>query len=327
MKRLKIGSAEFNAGIFIIISLALLLFSILWLRHFAFYPEMSVIARFKDPGPVDSGMLVYYQGVNVGKVSEVGFSEDYKYTYVYIDIFNKDLKLPANITAEIKIQGIAGQKFVCLSFPENPSVELLASGDIIEGEVPFGIEDLQAFLKKQIESGNLQKMFEEIDKAITNANNTTLKMGETSEQINRLFTKHDEEINGIILSTTGATEEFNQAMANVNSIVKSREFQENIKDTVKNANQLLQNTEFGTRQVFDQIQTTRLIPNLNNTVWKAYSAMDEAEQAFRVGGQTAQRYDCIGKNFSRMMNQRFLFFKLMFGNPGEPLEACEGCYP
>jgi len=323
LKSLKIGNAEFNAGIFILVSLVLFLFSIFWLRHFAFSPEMTVIGRFKDPGPVESGMLVYYQGVNVGKVSKLGFSDDYKYTYVYMDVYNKDLRLPDNVTAAIKIQGIAGQKYICISYPENPSGDLLAEGDIIEGETPFGIDELQAFLKKEIESGNIQKMFRNMEQAIANANETTIKMGETSERLNTLFAKYDIDIGGIIKSTSGATDEFNRAMANINNIVKSEEFQEDIKNTAKNASQLLEKTETNTQQVFDQIQDTRLIPNINYTIGKAYSAMDQAEQAFLAGENTACRFDCVGKNVSRMLNQKFLLFKLMFGNPGESLGECE----
>ena len=109
-------SAEFKSGLFIIISLALLIFSILWLRYFAITPDKHIVARFRDPGPVERGMPVYYQGVNVGKVPKIEFSKNFKYTYVYLDIYKK-LELPANITAMVKTEGLAGQKYVNISYP------------------------------------------------------------------------------------------------------------------------------------------------------------------------------------------------------------------
>lgn len=329
LRRLKPGSAEFKAGVFIIISLALLVFSILWLRYFAISPEKQIIARFKDPGPVEAGIPVYYQGVNVGRVPKVGFSDDFVYTYVYIDIYNKELKLPSNITARVKIEGIAGQKYVCLSYPEKPVGELLASGDIIEGESPFGLDDIQDFFKQEFESGRFQRAMKDFQASLANADKATAEIERTSRNINTLMFKYDREIQGIIRDTSGVTAGVNETIANVNRVVESPEFQLGVKETIMNANSLLQNTNANTQRVFSQIQQNNVIPNFNTTLCKTYATLEEAEKAMQNTSQVACTFDCVGKKASQMLSQRFLLFKLMFGRPGEPLEECQGvsCCP
>ena len=69
-KQSEILAAEFNAGIFIIITIIMFIFVILWLRYFAVRPYMTVIASFRKTGPITTGTQVYYKGVNVGRVGK-----------------------------------------------------------------------------------------------------------------------------------------------------------------------------------------------------------------------------------------------------------------
>lgn len=324
LRKLKPGSAEFKAGVFIILSLALLVFSILWLRYFAISPEKRIIARFKDPGPVESGIPVYYQGVNVGRVPKVGFSKDFKYTYVYIDIYNKELELPANVNARVKIEGIAGQKYVCISYPKKPVDRMLASGDIIEGESPFGLDDVQDFFKREFESGRFQKAIKDFETSLANADKAAIQIGQASKKISLMFTKYDKDIDGIIKSTSGVTEGLNKTITGVNRVVDSPEIQKEVREAVSGVHRIVQNTEAGTEHIFGDIESTQIIKNTNTTVQKAFQTMDTAEDAFKDGGKAARRFDCIGRNVSQMLNQRFLLFKLMFSNPGKPLGECQG---
>ncbi|OGI00539.1 MAG: hypothetical protein A2Y25_00020 [Candidatus Melainabacteria bacterium GWF2_37_15] len=311
-------SAEFKSGLFIIISLALLIFSIMWLRYFAITPDKKIIARFRDPGPVERGMPVYYQGVNVGKVPKIGFSKNFKYTYVYLDIYKK-LELPANITAMVKTEGLAGQKYVNISYPEQPVDDMLANGDFIKGETPFGLSDIQELIKKEIESGRLEKMFKDIESTLANANVATAKIGNTSDRFNSLLTRYDSDINDIVKGTSGAVAQLNQSALKVNDIVESPE----IKETLASINRITQATEAGTANVFHDIEQTSLIPNVNATVYKTYSTLEEAELTMQKAGQAACRYDAIGKSISNILGQRFLLFKLMFGKLDVPTDECE----
>src|SRR3989339_2180054 len=94
--------AEFKAGIFIIVILALLIFSVLWLRYFAIRPQMTIIAKFVNPGPITTGLPAYYKGLNIGSIRKLAFTEDYKYSLLHIEIYQKNFKIPKNVSAVIK---------------------------------------------------------------------------------------------------------------------------------------------------------------------------------------------------------------------------------
>ena len=323
LRNLKKGNAELKSGIFIMVTLGLLIFSILWLRYFAILPDKKIIVRFKNPGPIDSGLPVYFQGINVGKIKKVGFSPDYRCTYVYIDIYMKKLQLPANMKAKVKVEGIAGQKYVSLMYPENPSGELLADGSMIEGETPLGLDDIKEFFRREIDNGRLPRLFNNMEAAIVNANAATAEIGKTSQRLNMLMAKYDSDIDNIVSSTSGTISGLNKTIKDVNQVVASAEIQDGLRDTVKNINKLVETTNTRTENVFNQIDQASLIPNINATVYKTYTTLNETQSAIQTARQTALTYDCVGKNINDVLNQRFLLFKLMFGRVGKPLEKCE----
>lgn len=297
MKNSKPGSDEFKSGIFIIISLALLILSILWLRYFAVFPEKKIVGKFTDPGPIETGIPVYYQGINIGKVPKIGYSKDFKYTYIYMDLYQK-LDLPANIKAMVKTKGISGQRYVNIIYPDHPVNQLLANGDLIQGEIPFGVEDIQEFLKREIKSGRLKKMFNDIEHTLANADAATNQINKATQQVSTLMTKYDSNINDILANSSNVTTEFHKAALNVNRIIGSNE--NGIGNTVNGINRVVQNTEAGTADI---------IPKVSQT-------LDDTSLAVK-------QFNCVGKNINNMLGQRFLLFKLMFGRANIPENQCE----
>jgi len=229
-------SAEYKAGLFIIISLVLLIFSILWLRYFAIRPYMTITAKFKDPGPIAKGLQVYYQGVNVGKVSKINFSKDFKYTLVYISIYRKDLKLPANITARIDSQGITGQKFININYPDHPVSKLISDGSFISGEVPFSLSDLQEIFGEQVKNGRLQKMIADFDKSFELQERLSVKLTKLATNANNLIEDNRAEISELIDAAAATALNLNKIFTNVNNIVGDSDIKQGIKSTVKTAN-------------------------------------------------------------------------------------------
>jgi phospholipid/cholesterol/gamma-HCH transport system substrate-binding protein len=228
-------SAEYRAGLFIIISLALLIFSILWLRYFAIRPYMTIIAKFKDPGPIAKGLQVYYQGVNVGRVSNIDFTEDYKYTLVYMSIYRKNLKLPANVAARIDSQGITGQKFLNITYPDHPVPELLTDGSVIKGEIPFGLADLQEILGEQIKSGNLQRMLTNFERSFQLQEQLSIKMEKLAISASSLIEENREKIGSLIDAGMGSVTNLNGILSNINDVIGDPETKRSIKSTIKGA--------------------------------------------------------------------------------------------
>ncbi|EKE02587.1 MAG: hypothetical protein ACD_20C00357G0010 [uncultured bacterium] len=228
--------AELKAGIFIILTLALLIFSILWLRYFAVTPAMSVCARFSDPGPVSSGLPVYYQGVNIGEISKVGFSENYRYTMIYIDIYEKDLKLPQNVYAQVRQEGITGQKYISINYPQRPADVCLVDGSCIEGRTPFGIEDLQDFFERQVKSGRLDRIITNLEQTMKNANAMSVTL-QTLLQANK------GEINNFFKQGSKAATDISEIAENVNSFVGDPQLKGDIRDTLAAISEAAQGVE------------------------------------------------------------------------------------
>jgi|GEM_PF-1781753 len=291
-KSIEKRSAEYKAGLFIVISLALLIFSILWLRYFAIRPHMTIVSRFKDPGPIAKGLQVYYQGVNVGKVSKIDFSKDFRYTLVYISIYRKDLKLPANVIARIDSQGITGQKFINITYPDHPVSKLLSDGSVISGEVPFSLSDLQEILGAQVKNGKLQKMLENFEKSFEMQEQLSIKMTKLATSANKLIEENREKISELIDAGASTAENLDKIFSNVNEIVGDSEIKQGIKSTVKTANSttcmlkdILKSDEF-TNTMSNISEITQNISNitadkeLREDLKSTFKLLGEASNAF-----------------------------------------------
>ncbi len=329
-------SATFKAGLFIIISLALLIFSILWLRYFAILPDIKVVARFDDPGPVSTGISVYYQGVNIGKVSKIKLSDDFSYTLLYIDIYHKKLKLPRNVTAVIRTEGITGQRYISIVYPEEPDNVYLSTTDTIEGQKPFSVGDFQDFLEKEFKEKRMKKFLDNFENILANTNEITLQFEKVSGVISDIVIDHQRDLKNLMSTSPRAVRDFNTAMTNINRITGDPEIQTGVKSTVKTMDNLVKKTDTNVENIFDQIETSQMIPRINYALEEGGSAFSEAKnilqqirhtglvsKTFNNINRAAERVDCFTKNLGKSMSKRFLIFRLMFGRPGKSFEECE----
>ena len=243
-------SAEFKAGLFIILTLSMLIFSILWLRYFSVRPVMTIIAEFKNPGPITKGLAAYYQGVNIGRVSKITFSPDFKHTLVYIE-FNQKLKLPKNSTAKITAQGITGQKYVDILYPDYPSSKLLVNNNIITGVTPYSLTDFQEAMGKIVKSGKLNNVFRDMEKYLKAEIALTLGLQSTLDKANIFLAKNKDNINSIISKAASSTNNLNKILTNINDITGNPQVKTGIISTInftglaaKNFNEISGNKEF-----------------------------------------------------------------------------------
>ncbi|MCK7515977.1 MAG: MlaD family protein [Desulfobacterales bacterium] len=274
---------EIKTGIFIVAVPALLVFSILWLRYFALRPEMVVIARFKDPGPVAAGMPVYYQGVNIGEVSRVEFSRDFRYTLIHLAIYQQNLRVPENTIAIVRQEGITGQKYISLNYPSSPSPELLSDGNVIRGETPFGIEDLQAFFQRQVESGRLDRIITNLEMTSANASLTTRRLDDMSREVNSLLMANRDEINNFFNQGSVAASNISDLSQDLSNFVGETEIQGNLRATVASISEASEsvNQLFGNRTLQNNItQTTGNVSAITENVNEILSDQ-EIQQGLR----------------------------------------------
>lgn len=362
-------SAEYKAGLFIIISLVMLIFSILWLRYFSIRPVMEISAKFKDPGPVTRGLQVYYQGVIVGKISNIDFSEDFQYTLVKINIYREGLNLPENIKAKIEVQGITGQKYISLIYPKNPSENKLRHGSVLVGESPFSISDFQEMIGSQVKNGNIKKMFDNLSESFEMQQKLGIEMHKFACSMNSFLQENRPKIEAFFDEANTSASNMNKVLVNLNEIVGDNSTKQDIKSTIKtandaatNMNKILQKKELSNSlnnldkilkdveavtsdkemqdnlkssvKLFAETENTLSQLKLNsvfdtNTLIQKYfpqngcNIIDLAVETLCNANQAAKSVNCLSQGMSEILNKRFAMMRLLFGKPGESLEACK----
>jgi len=322
----------FKAGLFIIFTLSLLIFSILWLRFFSLIPDKTIIVKFAEIGPVSTGIPVYYHGVNIGKVSELNFSDDYKYTLVTALIYKKNLNLPKNVYAEIRTTGLTGQLYLEILYPDKPSKQTLKDVDTIEGRLS-AIQLAQKDLRYMIKS------------IATGATDTTKNASEASKKLTRVLTLTEEILNSnrndirtFVSEASLSASDFHVASASIKNLSTSPELQQNIKSSasyIPKSSKKLDNITANINKITVDIDKVTGNPKFQEGLIKTISGIGNISESLDKGDlnclikktledtdRTINRYDCIGGSFSEMMSERFLLMRLMFGKPGKSFQKC-----
>ncbi len=299
--------AQFKAGLFIIASLSLLIFTILWLRYFAITPDFHIIARFENPGPLSKGVIAYYKGIDIGKVGEVCHAPDFKKTDVHIKIFKKGMKIPCRSRAEIKMEGITGQKYIDIIPIQDNTSNILSEGDVIYGKSPFNLSDIQQFLSDNFKATDIKEMKE---RALS-----TLKVTEeTMVHLNELMSTNKQDLHLLIQSSANTFRFFQKTSENIEEITSEKEFKTGVVDTFSgigklsnktgdliekcsecpnfkeeltltakslnslfhSADKLVNDLDKNTNDLYRDIKRTRLIENVSCAFAKAGITLDEA---------------------------------------------------
>ncbi len=334
----------FKAGIFIIFTVALLIFSILWLRYFAFLPDKVIIAKFKECGPISTGMPTYYQGVDIGKATNIDFSKDFRYTLVRISIYKKCMNLPKNVYAVIKTQGLTGQKYVDIVYPEVPSSEILENRDVIEGKLS-NIEYIVKGINNFISRGQINEVLAEIKQNANHIATVIKKTDRVMTIIEDILRSNRSDIRKLINEGASSASNLNITTDSIKNISSSPELNKNINSTVTNFLSSSQKLDKAMSDI-DKIvpDVSKIVSDVDkvtgnqqfqesivNTFYGTDCFMknlNSGELNYSINkllndtDRTVNRYDCIGGSLSELMNERFLLMRLMFGKPGKSFEKC-----
>lgn len=331
------GNVLFKAGLFILFTLSLLIFSILWLRFFSLASDKTITAKFLECGPISKGVPVFYHGVNIGKIDKVDFSDDYKYTLIKILIFRKKMALPKNVYAVIKTEGLTGQKFVEILYPENPSKEILANGDVIEGKLSDFYEITKA-VSQAVKNGQLKSTFGGFKNTAQNASGASKKMIELIALLEEIVNSNRGDVKKLIREAALSANNFHVTSASLKNLSTSPELQQDIKYSVsyipKNSAKL-DNIAANINKITVDIDKVTGNPEFQEGLLKAAVGTGNIADRLDKGDlnclikrtledtdKTINRYDCIGESFSEMMSERFLLTRLMFGRPGQSFQKC-----
>lgn len=352
--------AELNAGIFIIAVISIFIFGVLWLRYFALAPEMTIKILFDKPGVLNEGFRVYYQGVEVGKISRIGISKDMKKTIVYTDIYREGFTLPKNSTGAVIAEGIAGQKYIALNYPENPSKEMLEDGDSIRGLDTFTITDIQNSLKELIEKGELDKLVDKTNKLFD------LQL-EMTENLNEVVNANKKDFGVVVKNISQASDKVSDLVVNLNDLISDKSFKSDITKTFKNTSEFsekinrlagnenltttVDNAAVASANIKELSENAKLtgekadvaMNSINKTLDKVVlitenvddftkrvneiktnaDLFENVNETFLKAQKTLESFECLSDGISEMLSKRFLLIKLLFGRPGAKLDNCD----
>jgi len=331
------GNNLYKAGLFVILCMSLLIFSIFWLRFFSLTTEKTITAKFAECGPISKGIPVFYHGVNIGKVKDVTFSRDFIYTLVEISIYKKHLDLPKNVYTEIKIEGLTGQKYMDIVYPKNPSGKILADKDVIEGRLS-DMQLVQKALSNALKNGQAAGFAEKFNNVTANASEASKKIIILTEQLQDVVNSNKNDVRKIVRETTFSASNIRSSSDSIKNLSGDAELHQGIRSTINNMSKSSQKMDSITTNIrkitVDADKITGNPKFLQSTV-KAVDEIGTFTERLNKGDlnclmtktlqdsdRVINRYDCIGESFSQMMGEKFLLTRLMFGKPGQSFKKC-----
>ncbi len=117
-------SSSFKVGILAIISIAMLLFTILWIKGRSFSSAERIEVRFKDVNGMRPGSGVQMMGLRVGQVEDIIPVVDGESSYVKMRfvITEPGITIPKASTLSIQQSGLIGEQFLEITPPKLRSV-------------------------------------------------------------------------------------------------------------------------------------------------------------------------------------------------------------
>lgn len=184
------------------------------LLHYLLYllGTIRITAQFEELEPFRYNLPVYYKGFRLGKTTKVYPSDNYLITNVDMRLKDKDLHLPANVSAILRRKD--KKEYIELVYPKSPYIEELKYNAKIKGNVGINFE---RFLQDQVNNGGL-------DEIKNNVNNTVKSAGETFEALTDLlvvFTEIMQDVRPTINSSVKNLETTTDNFAKISTSLKT----------------------------------------------------------------------------------------------------------
>ncbi len=272
-------------------------FFYLYQTFFGYY----ILIRFKELGPLTRNMPVYYSGFKVGKVVDISPDKDFKHTMVKVLLTYKDTRLPKN-TMVIVQRFPSGENYLEFLYPDMPSLQLLARGDVINGDTDYSLE---SFMRGQSRFGAGDIVSEKVMTALSSADATNIAMRHFFETSTQVITENRESINRSFQNTEKMTKNLAETAENLNQTSKKLN---NSMDQIK-----LNNTVSNITDTTENIKnTTASINNATKDIDKTVKKLDAAISDI---GSTASNMNKMTSGLNATLGKRFGGTRLLFGKP------------
>lgn len=278
---------ELKVGIFILGSIAILIFVILWLHKFDMSSYLFIDAKFKDVGSLSIGSSVLYRGVKAGTVNNIVLSPDEEYALVKIRITNKDVNVYEGSTASVVDKGFTGTKVLSINPPESSiGKRKLVNGDTINGINAFNFEQMQKLFTELAEEGKLDDMINDTHDLIKTSKRLTLKMDTFFGMTNEYFTDENvKKADKLVLSTTKMAGSLEKTSTRLDKILSNKNLGQDISKSIASTGEAMRNL----KSVMDK--ANNVVDKTNTVMDKTNSLVEESDTVVKNIDKTVNKLD------------------------------------
>lgn len=155
------------------------------IAYYMYKTNTYVTAEFKNLRPFHDRAPIYYNGFKIGRVVKVRPNRTYTSTIVTLELHPHDLKLPVNMSANVKKERNRWNRkfdYIDLVYPDKPSGFYLKDGDRISGSTTV---ELDTYLANQ-DPESLEAMKSDAAETIKNLNITIQTLGDLFSTLNSM---------------------------------------------------------------------------------------------------------------------------------------------
>ncbi len=265
--------------------------------YYNYRTSTYVTAEFKNLRPFHDRAPIYYNGFKIGKVVRVRPNKQYTSTIVTMKLHPRDLKLPINISANLKKERNKHNKkfdYIDLIMPKQPLGYYLKDGDRIAGKTSV---EMEMYLANQ-DPDSLEAIKADFAESVKNLNITIQTLGDLFGTLNSMT----EEMRPNIVQASSNLKESSTNLVKVSDNISSLSGnansalnQERLNTTAENVKKISKNINYLTSQI------NKSVPQLQCTI-------DETNKVLCNLDEMTTGLNCT-------MKKPFGGLRLIFGSP------------
>lgn len=290
---------------YFIILIVVIISTVLFFIYFNL-THIHVTIQFEELEPFKKRLTIYHNGFKLGHTTKLYPSKDFKYTYVEAIIKSKNLHMPSNVTAKIKVRD--KKEYIEIISPDIATIKLLTDGSIIEGVKGL---NFTSYLENQADTGGLDEIKENVNETVKSAGQTFNALTGMIEVCTDILKDVRPEIKKSSENLSITTKNLASFSTELNESVKPKILRntfENIEKTTKNLeistgnlNNVVLHTDRETMKHFDKV-----IGNFNGAVCNLNVILKNVNSV-------VLNINDIVKGFKVTLSKKFAGFRIVFG--------------
>ena len=271
--------------------------SAIGISYYFYKTRTYVTAEFKNLRPFHDRAPIYYNGFKIGKVVKVRPNKDYTATIVTMRLHPNDLRLPINISANLKKERNRRNKkfdYIDLVAPKDASIYFLKDGDRISGKTSV---EMEMYLANQ-DPDSLEAIKADFAESVKNLNVTIQTLGDLFGTLNSMAEEMKPNVVKASSDLSASTANIVSVSQNINSLsgnVSGALTEERMNSTAKNMQVISKNVKVMTGEI------NKSVPQIGCTINEMNRVLCNLDE--------------MTAGLNRTMKKPFGGLRLIFGSP------------